>query len=143
MLMSSIAKFRLDRALAMFESLGGERAREVAERYLTDPGTERFEEFIAVCLPLYHTTPQDPDVLARTIRRDEVGFHFFRGEAFTYDWLDELRASAALSRSSPASSIRSRRWPTTRTCAIGFPDHASRSSKVPVTAYSATERARR
>ena len=87
---SSIAKFRLDRALAMFERLGGETARTVAERYLLDPNSEHFEEFVAVCLPLYNTTPQDPELLARTIRRDEVGFHFFRGEAFTYDWMGEL-----------------------------------------------------
>ncbi len=87
---SSIAKFRLDRALPMFEMLGGERAREVAERYFRDPNQECLEEFIAVCLPLYNPTPQHPDLLARVIRRDEVAIHFFRGEAFTYDWLDEL-----------------------------------------------------
>lgn len=87
---SSIAKFRLDRALPMFERLGGERAREVAERYFRDPDQERLEAFIAICLPLYNTTPQDPDIITRVIRRDEVALHFFRGEAFTYDWLDQL-----------------------------------------------------
>ena len=30
------------------------------------------------------------ELLARTIRRDEVAFHFFGGEAFTYDWMGEL-----------------------------------------------------
>jgi pimeloyl-ACP methyl ester carboxylesterase len=87
---SSIARFRLDRALAMFERLGGERAREVAERFLTDPGPERFDEYLAVCLPLYNPTPQDPDIWSRTVGHDEVGFHFFRDEAFEYDWLDQL-----------------------------------------------------
>lgn len=87
---SSIAKFRLDRALPMFEMLGGERAREVAERYFRDPNEEHLEEFIAVCMPLYNRTPQDPDIFARVLRRDDVAIHFFRGEAFTYDWLDQL-----------------------------------------------------
>jgi pimeloyl-ACP methyl ester carboxylesterase len=87
---SSIARFRLDRALPMFEKLGGAEARAVAERYLTDPNQERLDEFMAVCLPLYNTSPFDPDVIARVARREEVGFHFFRGEAFTYDWFADL-----------------------------------------------------
>jgi pimeloyl-ACP methyl ester carboxylesterase len=87
---SSIAKFRLDRALPMFERLGGERAREVAERYFRDPGQETFDEFMAVCLPLYNQTPADPNLLARAVLRPEVGHHFFAAEGFTYDWLGEL-----------------------------------------------------
>jgi pimeloyl-ACP methyl ester carboxylesterase len=87
---SSIAKFRLDRALPMFEKLGGAEARAVAERYLTDPNQEHMDEFMAVCLPLYNTSPFDADAIARVVRREEVGFHFFRGEAFTYDWFADL-----------------------------------------------------
>jgi pimeloyl-ACP methyl ester carboxylesterase len=87
---SSIAKFRLDRSLPMFEKLGGADARAVAERYLTDPNQEHMDEFMAVCLPLYNTSPFDPDAIARVVRREEVGFHFFRGEAFTYDWFADL-----------------------------------------------------
>ena len=87
---SSIARFRLDRALPMFERLGGTPAREVADRYFQDPSLENFEEFKATCLPLYNRTPSDPDVLTRVRLRPEVGEHFFRGEAFTYDWLGEL-----------------------------------------------------
>ena len=87
---SSIARFRLDRALPMFEKLGGAEARTVAERYLTDPKQEHLDEFMAVCLPLYNTTPLDQDAVARVVMREEVGFHFFRGEAFTYDWFADL-----------------------------------------------------
>ena len=87
---SSIAKFRLDRALPMFERLGGERAREVAERFFLDPGPEHFDEFTATCLPLYNQTAADPDMFARVLMRPEVGFHFFAGEGFAYDWLGEL-----------------------------------------------------
>src|SRR6266487_1503239 len=87
---SSIARFRLDRALPMFERLGGEEAREVAERYFRDPNEERLEEFMATCLPLYNPTPIEPDAIARVVMRSEVGFHFFRGEGYTYDWFGEL-----------------------------------------------------
>jgi len=87
---SSAAKFRLDRALVMFERLGGEEARTVAERLFRDPNQEHFDAFVATCLPLYNPTPADPDVLARVRLRPEVGFHFFKGEGFTYDWFGEL-----------------------------------------------------
>jgi proline iminopeptidase len=87
---SSIARFRLDRALPMFERLGGVKARTVAERYFREPDEERLEEFMAVCLPLYNPTPLDPDAITRVVRRPDVGFHFFRGEGFSYDWFGEL-----------------------------------------------------
>jgi pimeloyl-ACP methyl ester carboxylesterase len=69
---SSIARFRLDRALAMFERLGGEKARMVAEQAFRDPNPEHDEAFMTTCLPLMNQTPQDPDILARTILRPEV-----------------------------------------------------------------------
>jgi pimeloyl-ACP methyl ester carboxylesterase len=87
---SSIGRFRLDRALPMFERLGGKEARDVAERYFHDPNEERLDELMAVCLPLYNPTPIDPDAIVRVVMRPEVGFHFFRGEGFTYDWFGEL-----------------------------------------------------
>lgn len=87
---SSAAKIRLDRALPMFERLGGTEAREVAERLFADPNQENFDTYVATCLPLYNTTKADPDVLARVLLKPEVGFHFFRGEGFTFDWLDDL-----------------------------------------------------
>jgi pimeloyl-ACP methyl ester carboxylesterase len=87
---SSIARFRLDRALSMFERRGGVEARAVAERYFRDPGQERFAEFMATCLPLFNTTPLDREMLARVILRPEVDVHFTRGEAFSYDWFPGL-----------------------------------------------------
>ncbi len=87
---STLAKFRLDRALPMFERLGGADARGVAERHFSELTDETFEEFLRVCLPLYNQTQQDPDVLARTLLRREVGLHFFRGEGFTLDLFPEL-----------------------------------------------------
>jgi proline-specific peptidase len=87
---SSIARFRLDRALSMFERLGGEEARTVAEQAFRDPNQEHDEAFMATCMPLFNTTPQDPELLARTILRPEVDHHFSGSEAFTYDWFGEL-----------------------------------------------------
>jgi len=87
---SSAARIRLDRALPMFERLGGEEARDVAERLLRDPNQEHFDTFVATCLPLYNPTPADPDILARVLLRPEVGFHFFKGEGLTFDWIGDL-----------------------------------------------------
>ena len=87
---SSAAKIRLDRALPMFERLGGKEARELAQRLFEDPNQENFDAYVATCLPLYNTTKADPDILARVRLKPEVGFHFFRGEGLTFDWLADL-----------------------------------------------------
>ena len=87
---SSTAKFRKDRALAMFERLGGEEPRLVAERFFDEPNQESFDAFMATCLPLYTQSPPDPEIRARIRMRPQVGFHFFRDEIKTYDWFDDL-----------------------------------------------------
>ena len=108
---SSLAKFRPDRAFPMFEQLGGPEVREVAERHFRDLTDETAEEFLRVCLPVYNTTPADPDVIARTRLKLEVGNHFFRNEGFKVDLLPEL------------SSIR---CPTLVLARRARPDHARR-----------------
>lgn len=138
---SSIAKFRLDRALPMFEKLGGAEARAVAQRYLTDPNEEHLDEFMAACLPLYNTSPFDPDVIARVVRREEVGFHFFRGDAFTYDWFADLGRVKAPTLI-PGRGARPDHHPG-RPRRHGRRDpraHGSRSSQTPVTESSGTSR---
>jgi proline iminopeptidase len=87
---NSAATFRPDRALAMFERLGGEEARGVAEEYFTQPSEEGLERFMAVCYPLYATVPPDPEARARIVARPEVGVHFFGDEINTYDWFPTL-----------------------------------------------------
>jgi pimeloyl-ACP methyl ester carboxylesterase len=57
---NSAAKFRPDRALEMFERLGGEEARAVAADYFAMPTEERLERFMEVCFPLYGIVPPDP-----------------------------------------------------------------------------------
>jgi pimeloyl-ACP methyl ester carboxylesterase len=89
-LSSTTAKIRLDRALPMFERLGGPRAREVAERFWSNPTDEHRDAYMEVCLPLYTRTPLDPDALARVRMRPEVSTHFIRGEMLTYDFTDRL-----------------------------------------------------
>ena len=87
---SSLAKFRPDRSFPMFERLGGPEVREVAERHFRELSDESAEEFLRVCLPVYNTTPADPDVIARTRLKLEVGNHFFRNEFLAADLLPEL-----------------------------------------------------
>jgi pimeloyl-ACP methyl ester carboxylesterase len=89
---SSLAKFRLDRALPMFERLGGPEVRAVAERHFSELSDESAQEFLRVCLPVYNPTPIDPDVLARVQLKLDVGNHFFRNEFFSTDLLPELGA---------------------------------------------------
>jgi pimeloyl-ACP methyl ester carboxylesterase len=87
---SSLAKFRPDRAFPMFERLGGAHVREVAERHFRELTDESADEFLRVCLPVYNTTPLEPDVLARVRMKTEVGNHFFRNEGFDVDLFPEL-----------------------------------------------------
>ena len=87
---NSAAKFCPDRALDMFERLGGPDARAAAEAYFLEPSEERLEEFMAVCYPLYGPVSPDPEARARIVARPEVGIHYFSGEINTFDWFPEL-----------------------------------------------------
>jgi pimeloyl-ACP methyl ester carboxylesterase len=89
-LSSSAARFRLDRALPMFERLGGKEAPLVAERFFHDPSRDNAIAYMATCLPLYNPTPGDPDAQARILLRPEVMAHYFRGEMHTYNWFGDL-----------------------------------------------------
>jgi proline iminopeptidase len=90
-LASTAARIRMDRALAMFERLGGAEARAVAERFWADPTEENQDEFLRVCLPLYTQRPQPPEILARVIRNPAVIEYFRRsGEATGFDFRDRL-----------------------------------------------------
>jgi hypothetical protein len=76
-LISSAARIRPDRALAMFERLGGVEAREAAARNFEQPDMETRTEYQRVCLPLCNPGPRDSDALARVVQRHEVGIHFW------------------------------------------------------------------
>jgi pimeloyl-ACP methyl ester carboxylesterase len=90
-LLSTAIRIRQDRALAMFEQLGGRSARAAAARNFEQPSLETRETYQRVCLPLYHPGPGDPGALTRVVQRHEVGIHFWRGELTRFD----LSAEAA------------------------------------------------
>jgi pimeloyl-ACP methyl ester carboxylesterase len=75
----------LERKLAMFERLGGPHARAVAQQMWTDPTPEHMQTYDAVCMPLYNTRRQDPNIGARTLRNLDILMHWMRGESRTMD----------------------------------------------------------
>jgi proline iminopeptidase len=87
---NSAAKFRPDRALDMFERLGGTEARATAQEYFDAPSEQGLERFMEVCYPLYGPVAPDPDVRARIVARPAVGVHYFADEINTFDWFPEL-----------------------------------------------------
>jgi proline iminopeptidase len=87
---SSAARVRQDRALAMFDRLGGPEIREVAARWFSDPNPVTGEEYRRRCHPYYNPTAGDPNVFARTIFREEVGIHFWGDEIRRLDLRSEL-----------------------------------------------------
>jgi proline-specific peptidase len=98
-LSSTTAHVHLDRALAMFERLGGPEAHSVAERFFAEPTANNLDEYLRVCGPLYTQRPRPPEILARVTRRPEVSEHFFRGEILRFDFsqrLSEIRCPVLL-----------------------------------------------
>jgi len=91
-LSSTAARQRLDRALAVFERLGGESAREAAERFWRTPSDEARAEYMRVCLPLYnrHRVLGADDAMARTVLNLELMEHFVSGEMRTFNLLPIL-----------------------------------------------------
>ena len=87
---SSAARIRLDRALPMFERLGGAAAREVAVRFFESPTPESLTAYWATCLPLYNPTPADPDLFARAIFHEELALHFWADEIKRFDLFPEV-----------------------------------------------------
>lgn len=87
---SSAARVRQDRALAMFEYLGGSEIRDVAARWFEDPNPVSAEEYRRRCLPYYNPSKGDPDVFSRTIFREDVGIHFWGDEIRRFDLRPEL-----------------------------------------------------
>jgi pimeloyl-ACP methyl ester carboxylesterase len=84
-LASTTAHIHLERALAMFERLGGAKVRDVAERYFTVPTPEHLEQYLRICWPIYTQRPLPPEIQARVTMRPDVAEHFFRAEILTFD----------------------------------------------------------
>jgi proline-specific peptidase len=90
-LASTTARIHLDRALAMFDRLGGAGVRAVAERFFTEPTADNREEYLQVCFPYYSQRPPPPEIRARITRRPDVFEHFISGESLYFDFTDQVR----------------------------------------------------
>ncbi len=86
-LSSTAARLRLSTTVALMGERGGERAREVAERFWTKPDEQAMQEYMDVCLPLYNPSPNAEEAQARkrAIIRPQVTRHFILGEMRTMD----------------------------------------------------------
>lgn len=89
-LLSATAQLRMDRALPVFERLGGPEVRQLAERYWSRPTPKLHAEYHARCLSLYTTQKLHPDVLSRAIGREAVASYYNGGEGRTYNLLPQL-----------------------------------------------------
>lgn len=72
--------------LAMFEQLGGARARAAAATHFAAPTPETLAVFRSICFPLYNTRAGDPGAKRRTILNDAISVEFFRHEAPRMDF---------------------------------------------------------
>jgi proline iminopeptidase len=91
-LSSTAAKQRLDRALVVFERLGGQTARDVAERFWNNPNEDTREDYLRICLPLYnrHRVLGDRDAMARTVTNSALMDNFVEKEIRTFNLLPAL-----------------------------------------------------
>jgi pimeloyl-ACP methyl ester carboxylesterase len=103
-LVSTVAKWRFDRMLAAFESLGGLEARQAAQRFWEDPTPPNRSEYFLICGPLllaitqrrpWNLSVEEATELVNsnkrlTTNRDLSDF-FIAGENRTFDLLPGLR----------------------------------------------------
>lgn len=76
-LASTTAKLRIDRALRVFERLGGPSVRAVAKQFWQKPSSESFAEYARVCLPVYNLQAPPPGAFQRAIVNQELTIHYF------------------------------------------------------------------
>ncbi len=90
-LSSTQAKLRPERCLPVFERLGGQRARTLAEAALVSPAdTEALLAYARECMPLYNPTPQTRPRTSIFRKQSAEAFHLRGGVWHTMDFLDEL-----------------------------------------------------
>lgn len=89
-LSSTAARVRFDRAVPVFERLGGAEARDAAERFFAKPGDDTIREYRARCFPLYTRRKQSDDWIKRTEMNEPLTLEFFRHEGKTFNFLPEL-----------------------------------------------------
>ena len=94
-LTAPVARIVPERSIAVFERLGGEEARDVAERFYRDMDEQAFGDFLRVCFPLLTGYGETSDVIVRADWRPEVLIGWMRGESRELDLRDELGAIRA------------------------------------------------
>ena len=95
-LAAPIARVVPERSVAVYERLGGDEARGVAERFYGGGMDEMaFAEFLRVCFPLLSSYEATSDVIVRADWRPEVLIGWYRGESLEFDLRDELAAITA------------------------------------------------
>jgi pimeloyl-ACP methyl ester carboxylesterase len=94
-LSSTAPAMNLQRKLAMFERLGGERARAIAEAFWRDPCAATWAPYNALCKPLYNPTPPtDPQAAERILCNEAILFASAGGEQQTMNLLPGLAVAA-------------------------------------------------
>lgn len=93
-LSSTTARLRIDRALRVFDRLGGSRAREAAAQFWAAPSETTWAEYASVCLPLYNLRPAPPEVFGRVVPNHDLLFRYFTQgeEGRTFDLRQRLSA---------------------------------------------------
>ena len=92
-LISGVPRFDRDASLRVFERLGGRAARDVADRFMTDPNRRTGTDYLVICQPLYVRTQDPSHVLP--LREDSINvellLHWSKGEARTLDLRSKLK----------------------------------------------------
>ncbi|MEY2447590.1 MAG: hypothetical protein QOH79_1066 [Acidimicrobiaceae bacterium] len=90
-LSSTAARMVLEDVLTMFQKLGGNDARDIAEKFWTAPDEEINAQYMATCLPLYTQHSGNlTDGAKRSRMNTPVGDFFILGEQRTMDLRDDL-----------------------------------------------------
>lgn len=82
----------LARKLAMFERLGGAKARDLAQAFWSNPNPETWAPYVRECLPLYNSRAGDPQARERTVFNEAILFASAGGEQQTMNLLPGLAA---------------------------------------------------
>jgi pimeloyl-ACP methyl ester carboxylesterase len=97
---STAARTTGDLMFPVFERLGGQEARTVAERFWSDPTPEAVGDYFRVCMPLYNRKPRPPDAEERMAAQLEVANYdlfdsWSRTEQRSFDLTGRLHVARA------------------------------------------------
>ena len=87
---SSLARVDFDVSTDWFRELGGEPAAALFRKVFVDLQSDFLKDFVREVMPLYNTTPQDPDNRNRVISNPDVSKHFFTGEYVGMDLRNDV-----------------------------------------------------